>query len=134
MAMEANEEGKLPWVEKYRPQGLEDIISNKDIIDTINKFVDANRLPHLLLHGPPGTGKTTTIQAMARKIYGPQYNSMVLQLNASDDRGINVVREKIKSFASTRQMFRYVVVHSEKHHRHHHHYHSCMMEMFWYCF
>lgn len=79
---------------------------HQDILATINKFVDSNRLPHLLLYGPPGTGKTSTILALARKIYGPaNVRQMVLELNASDDRGINVVREQIKTFASTRQIF-----------------------------
>lgn len=77
-----------------------------DILATLNKFVDTNRLPHLLLYGPPGTGKTSTILALARHIYGPQnMRQMVLELNASDDRGIDVVREQIKTFASTKQIF-----------------------------
>ena len=62
----------------------------------------AQRLPHLLLYGPPGTGKTSTILALARRIYGNKnMRQMVLELNASDDRGIEVVREQIKTFAST---------------------------------
>ncbi len=77
-----------------------------DILATINKFVDSNRLPHLLLYGPPGTGKTSTILALARRIYGADnMRQMVLELNASDDRGIDVVREQIKTFASTKQIF-----------------------------
>lgn len=77
-----------------------------DILATINKFVDTNRLPHLLLYGPPGTGKTSTILALARRIYGAEnMRQMVLELNASDDRGIDVVREQIKTFASTKQIF-----------------------------
>lgn len=64
------------------------------------------RLPHLLLYGPPGTGKTSTILALARRIYGTKnMRQMVLELNASDDRGIDVVREQIKTFASTKQIF-----------------------------
>ncbi|KAE8137691.1 P-loop containing nucleoside triphosphate hydrolase protein [Aspergillus pseudotamarii] len=96
----------LPWVEKYRPNTLDDVSGHKDILATINKFVDANRLPHLLLYGPPGTGKTSTILALARRIYGSKnMRQMVLELNASDDRGIDVVREQIKTFASTKQIF-----------------------------
>ncbi|KAI4146993.1 MAG: hypothetical protein LQ340_005730, partial [Diploschistes diacapsis] len=117
-------EDSLPWVEKYRPETLDDVSGHKDIINTINKFVEKNvrlslvlrevigltntgqRLPHLLLYGPPGTGKTSTILALARKIYGPKnMRQMVLELNASDDRGIDVVREQIKTFASTKQIF-----------------------------
>ncbi|PSS14793.1 hypothetical protein M430DRAFT_141976 [Amorphotheca resinae ATCC 22711] len=98
-------EDSLPWVEKYRPDTLEDVSGHQDILATINKFVDTNRLPHLLLYGPPGTGKTSTILALARRIYGSNMRQMVLELNASDDRGIDVVREQIKTFASTKQIF-----------------------------
>ncbi|KAL1902993.1 Subunit of heteropentameric Replication factor C (RF-C) [Sporothrix stenoceras] len=99
-------EDTLPWVEKYRPVSLSDVSGHQDILATINKFVDSNRLPHLLLYGPPGTGKTSTILALARRIYGAaNVRQMVLELNASDDRGIDVVREQIKTFASTKQIF-----------------------------
>ncbi|THW83692.1 activator 1 subunit 3 [Aureobasidium pullulans] len=96
----------LPWVEKYRPNTLDDVSGHQDILATINKFVDSNRLPHLLLYGPPGTGKTSTVLALARHIYGNKnMRQMVLELNASDDRGIDVVREQIKTFSSTKQIF-----------------------------
>lgn len=99
-------EDTLPWVEKYRPASLADVSGHQDILATINKFVDSNRLPHLLLYGPPGTGKTSTVLALARKIYGNKnMRQMVLELNASDDRGIDVVREQIKTFSSTKQIF-----------------------------
>ncbi|XP_061586527.1 replication factor C subunit 5 [Cololabis saira] len=97
----------LPWVEKYRPQTLDDLISHKDILTTIQKFISEDKLPHLLFYGPPGTGKTSTILACARQLYqGREFNSMVLELNASDDRGIGVVRGPILSFASTRTIFK----------------------------
>ncbi|KAL1866164.1 Subunit of heteropentameric Replication factor C (RF-C) [Paecilomyces lecythidis] len=96
----------LPWVEKYRPDSLDDVAGHQDILATINRFIESNRLPHLLLYGPPGTGKTSTILALARRIYGTKnMRQMVLELNASDDRGIDVVREQIKTFASTKQIF-----------------------------
>ncbi|KAJ5626495.1 hypothetical protein N7528_003922 [Penicillium herquei] len=96
----------LPWVEKFRPESLDDVSGHQDILATINRFVESNRLPHLLLYGPPGTGKTSTILALARRIYGTKnMRQMVLELNASDDRGIDVVREQIKTFASTKQIF-----------------------------
>lgn len=96
----------LPWVEKYRPNALQELISHEDIIRTIRKFISVDKLPHLLFYGPPGTGKTSTILACAKEIYSPkEFNSMVLELNASDDRGINVVRGQILSFASTRTIF-----------------------------
>ncbi|XP_050408192.2 replication factor C subunit 5 isoform X2 [Patella vulgata] len=97
----------LPWVEKYRPKQLDDLISHADIINTISKFVKEDRLPHLLFYGPPGTGKTSTILAVAKQIYSPkEFNSMVLELNASDDRGIGIVRGQVLSFASTRTIFK----------------------------
>ncbi|KAL7839925.1 hypothetical protein SRHO_G00265830 [Serrasalmus rhombeus] len=97
----------LPWVEKYRPQTLDDLISHQDILSTIQKFISEDRLPHLLFYGPPGTGKTSTILACAKQLYkDKEFNSMVLELNASDDRGIDVVRGPILSFASTRTIFK----------------------------
>ncbi|PXF40091.1 Replication factor C subunit 5 [Gracilariopsis chorda] len=95
----------LMWIEKYRPQKLSDLLSHQQIITTLNTLISNNRLPHLLFCGPPGTGKTSTILACAKQMYGPTYKSMILELNASDDRGISVIRDQIKSFASTRRMF-----------------------------
>ncbi|XP_034239536.1 replication factor C subunit 5 [Thrips palmi] len=96
----------LPWVEKYRPNKLDELISHDDIINTINRFIKEDQLPHLLFYGPPGTGKTSTILACAKQLYTPaQFSSMVLELNASDDRGIGIVRGQILSFASTRTIF-----------------------------
>ncbi|KAB0792952.1 hypothetical protein PPYR_12572 [Photinus pyralis] len=97
----------LPWVEKYRPTDLEELVSHEDIIRTIKKFIKDDQVPHLLFYGPPGTGKTTTILACARQLYSPkQFSSMVLELNASDDRGIGIVRGQILTFASTRTIFK----------------------------
>ncbi|KAJ8104289.1 P-loop containing nucleoside triphosphate hydrolase protein [Lipomyces tetrasporus] len=95
----------LPWVEKYRPSSLDDVAGHESIISTIRTFISSNKVPHLLFYGPPGTGKTSTILAVAREIYGNNFKNMVLELNASDERGIDVVRDQIKTFASTRQMF-----------------------------
>jgi replication factor C subunit 3/5 len=93
-----------PWVEKYRPASLADVAAHRDIIDTIDRLTGENRLPHLLLYGPPGTGKTSTILAVARKLYGSYYQNMILELNASDDRGIDVVRQQVQDFASTQSI------------------------------
>lgn len=94
----------IPFVEKYRPDDLEHIISHHEIVSTIRRFIEGRKLPHLLFHGPPGTGKTSCMIAIAKELYGKNYRNMTLELNASDDRGIDVVREKIKSFCSTQQL------------------------------
>jgi len=94
----------LTWVEKYRPENLNDIISHTNILNTLKKLIDNNKLPQLILYGPPGTGKTTTILACAKQIYGENYKSIILELNGSDERGISVVREHIKDFSNTHIM------------------------------
>lgn len=94
----------MPFVEKYRPENLDRIISHVEIVKTIRKFIESKKLPHLLFHGPPGTGKTSCMIAIAKELYGSQYRNMTLELNASDDRGIGVVRDQIKSFCSTQQL------------------------------
>ena len=95
----------LPWIEKYRPNKMEDIISHTQNIDTIKKLLENNSLPHLLFHGSPGTGKTSMIMAIANEIYGKNIRLMVMKLDASDDRGINSVRDDIKGFAEKTNMF-----------------------------
>ena len=95
----------LPWIEKHRPAKLSDLIAHEQIISTIDRLIDSGKLPHLLFYGPPGTGKTSTILACARKLYGKSFKAMVLELNASDERGIAVVRNQITSFAGTRKLF-----------------------------
>ncbi|KAL1491005.1 hypothetical protein ABEB36_011667 [Hypothenemus hampei] len=97
----------LPWVEKYRPKTLDELVSHEEIIKTVTKFIREEQVPHLLFYGPPGTGKTSTILACARLLYTPaQFPSMVLDLNASDDRGIGTVKGPILTFASTRTIFK----------------------------
>ncbi|KAH7825327.1 Replication factor C subunit 5, RFC5 [Monocercomonoides exilis] len=98
-------EDHLPLIEKYRPKEFKNIASHTELLSTLDNFITAGRLPHLLFHGPPGTGKTTTILAMARKMYGDQFTQMTLERNASDDRGIDTVRTEIKTFASTKSVF-----------------------------
>lgn len=89
------------WAEKYRPQSLDDITNQTEIVSRLKNFVKDRNLPHLLFVGPAGTGKTTSILALARDLYGPAYRSFILELNASDERGINVIRDKVKNFART---------------------------------
>lgn len=96
----------LPWVEKYRPNKIDDIISHDQNIKTIKKMLEGGSLPHLLFHGTPGTGKTSLILAIANELYGKSKNLMIMKLDASDDRGINSVREEIKGFAEKVNMFR----------------------------
>lgn len=105
--IDVSNELQLPWVEKYRPKRLEDLVAHEDIISILTNLIDNDNLPHLLLYGPPGTGKTSTIVAAAKRMYGSAaaYSSMALELNASDARGIDVVRNEIKEFAGTRQLF-----------------------------
>ena len=93
---------KLLWVEKYRPEKLDDIIEHDVIKKILEKTKINGELPHLLLYGPPGTGKTSTILAIARELFGPEkIFDRVIELNASDDRGIGTVRNKIITFAKT---------------------------------
>jgi len=92
----------LPWVEKHRPSSLCDIKGHTYIIDTLSKYGGIQNIPHLLLYGPPGTGKTSTIMAMAKETYGKNFNTMVLEMNASDERGVGVVKTTILSFVETK--------------------------------
>ncbi|KAB8302277.1 hypothetical protein EYC80_005717 [Monilinia laxa] len=89
-----------PWVEKYRPKGLRDVTAQDHTITVLQRTLQSSNLPHMLFYGPPGTGKTSTVLALAKELYGPELiKSRVLELNASDERGISIVREKVKDFA-----------------------------------
>ncbi|KAF4631264.1 hypothetical protein G7Y89_g6863 [Cudoniella acicularis] len=89
-----------PWVEKYRPKSLSDVTAQDHTITVLQRTLQSSNLPHMLFYGPPGTGKTSTILALAKELYGPELiKSRVLELNASDERGISIVREKVKDFA-----------------------------------
>lgn len=95
----------LPWIEKYRPNSLNDIISHTSVISTFKKFIKMKTFNHMLLYGPPGTGKTSTIIACAKELYGEYYPFMTMELNASDERGIEVVRTRIKDFVISDNVF-----------------------------
>jgi replication factor C small subunit len=89
------------WIEKYRPQRLADIVGQDTIVERLQSYVDRNDLSHMLFSGPAGIGKTTCSMAIARELYGDDWEENFLELNASDERGIDVVRDRIKSFART---------------------------------
>lgn len=90
----------VPWIEKYRPNCVDDVSHQVEVVQALRSSVQSGQVPHLLMYGPPGTGKTSTVLALAKDLFGADfYRQRVLELNASDERGIQVVREKIKKFA-----------------------------------
>lgn len=88
----------IPWVEKYRPETTQDIILDPYIKIKINKIEETKTIPNLIITGEPGTGKTSTIQCLAKKIYDKYYENNVLELNASDDRGLSIINNTILPF------------------------------------
>lgn len=90
---------QVPWVEKFRPLFLEDVVGNATTVDRLKAIASDGNMPNLVISGPPGTGKTTSVLCLARNLLGDNYKEAVLELNASDDRGIETVRNKIKMFA-----------------------------------
>ena len=92
------------FIEKYRPKSFEEFVGQDIIVNRIKSFVENNNIPHLIFAGSPGTGKTTLALIIARSLFGENWRENFLELNSSDDRGINVVRETIKDFARTRPM------------------------------
>jgi replication factor C small subunit len=87
------------WVEKYRPKTLSDVVGQEEAVGRLKAYVKSKSVPHLMFAGPPGTGKTTSAIALAKDLYGENWSGRFLELNASDERGIGVVRGKIKEFA-----------------------------------
>lgn len=87
------------WTEKYRPQSLNEMVNQKEIVERLKSFVQAHNIPHCIFAGPPGTGKTTAALCLAHDFYRDGWREHLMELNASDERGINVVRETVKTFA-----------------------------------
>lgn len=90
------------WVEKYRPQSLEEIVGQEEITERLGKFIEKDSLPHLLFAGPPGNGKTTAALVIAKELFGDKWRQNFLELNASDERGIDTIRNRVKDYARTR--------------------------------
>lgn len=98
--VESNINNEYPWIEKYRPKSIREIISQDESINILKNTLETGDMPHLLLYGGSGTGKTSTILSLCRELFGPdKISERVLELNASDERGINIVRTKIINFA-----------------------------------
>jgi replication factor C subunit 2/4 len=100
MAAEKGGDGDhMPWVEKYRPERIDDVAHQDEVVAALQNSLQTGELPNLLFYGPPGTGKTTVALALMKQFFGKDWRSRVKELNASDDRGIQAVREKVKTFA-----------------------------------
>lgn len=90
------------WTEKHRPNTLSEVVGQDEITKRLEAFVEEESIPHMLFSGPPGTGKTTCAVALAKDLYGDEWKQNFMETNASEERGIDVVREKIKDFARTK--------------------------------
>lgn len=90
----------IPWIEKYRPKRIDHIVNQEEIVKVLKTVIKTGNLPNMIFYGPPGTGKTSAILALAYELFGPNViGERILELNASDERGIDVVRDKIIRFA-----------------------------------
>lgn len=101
---------ELLWTQKYKPQKIKDIIGQDKIKTILQNSLENNHIDHMLFYGSNSTGKTSSIHAFCKEYYGTFYNECVLDLNASDDRGINIIRNNIKQFCSTKSLLHNKVV------------------------
>src|SRR3989338_923585 len=101
-AVMAEKEDYAIWTEKYRPQDFSEIKGQKEIVARVKAFVAQKNMPHQLYSGPAGIGKSTLAIVAAKKLFGEQWRQNLLELNASDERGIDIVRVKVKDFARTK--------------------------------
>lgn len=92
------------WAEKYRPSSFRDIMGQEDIVKRLEAFVKHQNLPHLLFSGPPGVGKTSMALVIAKQLYKDGWRQNIIELNASDERGIDIIRTKVKDFARTKSI------------------------------
>jgi len=92
------------WTEKYRPSTFDEIVGQDEIVKRVKSLVESMNIPHLLFAGPAGTGKSTLALVIVKSLYGKDWRENYLELNASDERGINIIREKVKNFARTKSL------------------------------
>ena len=90
------------WTEKYRPKIFEEMVGQEDIVKRVKSLTNAMNIPHLLFAGPPGVGKSTLALIVVKDLFGEEWRENYLELNASDERGIDVIRQKVKDFARTK--------------------------------
>ena len=103
------------WTEKYRPKEFSEVKGQDEIVSKVKSFVEKGNMPHLMFAGPAGTGKSSLSLAIVRALYKEKWRENYLELNASDERGIDVVRQKVKDFARTKSLSENFKIRSEEH-------------------